>query len=100
MYRLLACFLLIAAAAWGDQFPVVGASGALQKCLGIDPGSGRMTPGPATERYCQQLPGANLFNQAGARFQAGDHAGAAQILTKAAEAGNAQAQLRLALMYD
>ncbi len=100
MDRALACFLLITAAAWGGQFPVVMASGALQKCLGINPGSGRMTPGPATQPYCQQLPGADLHNQAGARFQARDHAGAAQILAKAAEAGNAVSQLRLALMYD
>ena len=100
MDRYLAGFLLIAAAAWGGPVPVVMASGALQKCLGIDPGSGRMTQGPATQPYCRQLPGADLHSQAGARFQAGDHAGAAQILTKAAQAGNAVAQLRLALMYD
>ena len=59
-----------------------------------------MAKGPATQPYCQQLPGAELYNQAGQRFKAGDHAGAAQILTRAAEAGNAVAQLRLALMYD
>jgi TPR repeat protein len=79
---------------------VVMASGALQKCLGIARGSDKMTRGPATRQYCQELPGASLFDQAGARFQAGDHAGAAQIVTRAAEAGNAVAQLRLALMYD
>jgi hypothetical protein len=100
MDRAIACFLFLTAAAWGGQFPVVVASGTLQKCLGIDSGSGRMTPGPATQSACRQLPGADLYNQAGARFQAGDHAGAAQIVTKAAEAGNAVAQLRLALMYD
>ncbi len=75
------------------------ASGALQKCLGITPGSDKMTR-PAAEPSCEQLPGAALYNQAGARFKAGDHAGAAQIVTKAAEAGNAIAMLRIALMYD
>jgi TPR repeat protein len=78
----------------------VMASGLLQKCLGITPGADRMVKGPATQQYCEQLPGASLFDQAGARFQAGDHAGAAQIVRKAADAGNAVAQLRLALMYD
>jgi TPR repeat protein len=76
------------------------ASGALQKCLGISPGSGRMNRSAATQPYCKQLPGASIYDQAGARFQAGDHPGAAQIVTKAAEKGNAIAQLRLALMYD
>ena len=82
--------------------PVIAvmASGALQKCLGIDAGSGRMTPGQATRRYCQQLPASDIYDQAGARFQAGDHAGAAKLVTRAAEAGNALAQLRLALLYD
>lgn len=79
---------------------VVMASGLLQKCLGITPGADKMMRGPNTRQYCEQLPGADIYNQAGARFQAGDHAGAAQIVTKAAEAGNAVAQLRLALMYD
>ena len=59
-----------------------------------------MMTGPATQPYCKQLPGASLYEQAGARFQAGDHASAAQILSKAAASGNAVAQLRLALMYD
>ena len=59
-----------------------------------------MAMGPATEQYCKQLPGADLYNQAGARFKAGDHAGAAKILTSAAQAGNAPAQLRLAMMYE
>jgi hypothetical protein len=79
---------------------IVMASGLLQKCLGILPGSGSMKHNPATEPYCKQLPGAAIYYQAGARFQAGDHAGAAQIVAKAAEMGNAVAQLRLALMYD
>jgi TPR repeat protein len=76
------------------------ASGLLQKCLGITPGAAKMMRGPDTRQYCEQLPGADLYDQAGARFQAGDHAGAAQIVTKAANAGNAVAQLRLALLYD
>jgi uncharacterized protein len=79
---------------------VVMASGLLQKCLGITPGADKMMHGPETQQYCQQLPGADLYNQAGESFQSGDHAAAAKIVTKAAEAGNAVAQLRLALMYD
>ena len=84
----------------GPTVKVVMATGLLQKCLGITPGADRMMRGPATKQYCQQLPGAEIYDQAGQRFQAGDHAGAAKIVTKAAEAGNAVAQLRLALMYD
>ncbi|HEY1756389.1 MAG TPA: tetratricopeptide repeat protein [Bryobacteraceae bacterium] len=78
---------------------VVMASGALQKCLGITPGASRMT-NAGKSQFCEQLPGASFYDQAGARFQAGDHAGAAQIVRKAADAGNALAQLRLALLYD
>lgn len=78
----------------------VMASGLLQQCLGITRGADRMMKGPGTQQYCKQLPGAGLFDQAGERFRAGDHAGAAQIVRKAADAGNAVAQLRLALMYD
>jgi|GEM_PF-6473841 len=32
---------------------IVMASGVLQKCLGISPGSGRMTPSAATQPYCK-----------------------------------------------
>jgi TPR repeat protein len=78
---------------------VVMASGALQKCLGITPGTYRMVK-PGKQPSCEQLPGAAIYNQAGERFQAGDHAGAAQIVTKAADVGNALAQGRLAMMYD
>jgi TPR repeat protein len=78
----------------------VMASGLLQKCLGITRGADRMMKGTATQAYCEQLPGAALYDQAGQRFLAGDHVAAAQILTKAAEAENPVAQLRLALMYD
>ena len=59
-----------------------------------------MRKGPETQIFCRQLPGSAIFDQAGARFQAGDHVGAAKLLVQAAEAGNAVAQLRLALMYD
>ena len=79
---------------------VVKASGPLQRCLGITPGTDKMMRGPQTRQFCDQLPAADVYNQAGARFQAGDHAAAAQIVRKAAAAGNAVAQLRLALMYD
>jgi len=79
--------------------PVVRASGLLQKCLGITWGAPKMIK-PGTSEYCDQLPGAALYNQAGQHFQSGDHAGAAKIVTQAAQAGNALAQLRLALMYD
>jgi TPR repeat protein len=46
------------------------------------------------------LPGNDFYQQAGARYGAGDKAGAAQLVRRAAEAGNAVAQLRLALLYD
>jgi uncharacterized protein len=104
-----AFFLAFGLAACGQTAPaqissnasnVVMASGVLQKCLGIVPNSGKMTPGnPASDPNCLQLPDENIFNQAGVKFMAGDHAGAAQLLTVAAKAGNALAQLRLALMY-
>jgi len=80
--------------------PVVMASGVLQKCLGIEPGTGKMLRTAAAQRYCQQLPANDIYDQAGQRFQAGDHAGAAKIVLRAAQAGNAVAQLRLALLYD
>ena len=59
-----------------------------------------MNRGPATELFCKQLPGAAFYDQAGALFKDGDHARATQIVAKAAEAGNAVAMLRLALLYD
>jgi uncharacterized protein len=80
---------------------VVMASGALQRCLGIVPNSGRMNRGDlASDPNCLQLPASAIYNQAGAKFQAGDHAGAAQLLMAAAKAGNPLAQLRLAIMYE
>src|SRR6201999_4140448 len=78
---------------------VVMATGALQRCLGIVPGAA-MSPGAADAAACRQLPGADLYDQAGARFKAGDFPGAARLLTNAAEAGNSRAQLRLAMMYE
>ncbi len=92
--------LFIAALPLLSQTPVVMASGNLQKCLGITPGSDRMMKSPGAQPYCKLLPGASLYDQAGAAFQGGNHAAAAQIVTRAAEAGNALAQLRIALMYD
>ena len=92
--------ILSAAAASKGQTPVVMASETLQKCLGIVPGADKMNRGPSTEQFCKQLPGASFYDQAGAVFKAGDHARAAQIVAKAAEAGNAVAMLRLALLYD
>jgi uncharacterized protein len=75
----------------------------LQRCLGIVPGqepTGVLKPSAATMQYCHQIPGWDLYDQAGQKFQAGDHPGAAQLLTKAAEAGNPVADLRLAMMYE
>src|SRR5580658_3027440 len=54
---------------------VVMASGVLQQCLGISPGGAKMK-GPGAQQACKQLPGASIYDQAGERFQAGDHAGA------------------------
>jgi TPR repeat protein len=59
-----------------------------------------MNKGPATQAYCQQLPGAALYDQAGTRFKAGDHQGAAALVSKAAIAGNPLAQLRLGMLYE
>jgi TPR repeat protein len=80
-----------------------GAQSTLQKCLGIVPGrerAGILKPSAATMSYCRELPGWNLYEQAGQRFQAGDHRGAAQILEQSAQAGNPIAQLRLAMLYE
>jgi hypothetical protein len=83
------------------SIPIVMASGAVQKCLGISPGVLIVIPAtPAMTAYCGQLPAADQYDLAGARFRAGDHAGAVRILLGAAHAGNVQAQSRLALMYD
>jgi len=74
----------------------------LQRCLGLTPGReprGPVTPSPATMSYCRQLPAWNLYEQAGQLFQAGDHAGAARLALQAAQAGNPEAQLRVAMLY-
>jgi TPR repeat protein len=92
--------LIMSTACTADVVPIVMASGTLQKCLGITSGGAPMTHGPATQVFCAQLPGNEFYVQAGARYQAGDKSGAAQLVRRAAEAGNAVAQLRLALMYD
>src|ERR1700719_1928639 len=84
-------------------FGQASAQTTLQRCLGIVPGkepAGVLSPSPATMQYCRELPGWNLYEQAGQRFQAGDHGGAARILTQAAQAGNPIAQVRLAMMYE
>jgi Sel1 repeat len=75
----------------------------LQHCIGTAPGQPRpakIGPSPATMSYCQQIPGWNLYEQAGQRFQAGDHAGAARLVTQSAQAGNPIAQLRLAMLLE
>jgi TPR repeat protein len=79
---------------------VAPARGALQQCLGAAWGAAKMNYGPATKNACDQLPSADLYNKAGALYQSGDHAGAARVVTQAAQAGNALAQLRLAILYD
>ena len=61
---------------------VVMASGLVQKCLGITPGADKMTSRPGDPAILQAASGCGLFDQAGARFQSGDHAGAAQILAR------------------
>ena len=81
--------------------PVVLASGTLQRCLGITPGQARFTGMSATSApYCEQLPGAASYAQAGQRYQAGDRAGAVKLVTGAAQARHPLAQLRLAVMYE
>lgn len=97
---LLTCAAAASAAAGSVTVPVAYASGALQKCLGITLDAPKMSPGPNTQIYCRQLPGAALYDQAGVRWGAGDVAGATQLVTRAAEAGNAVAQLRLAVLYE
>ena len=74
----------------------------LQHCLGIVPGKEprrALGPSPETMGWCARLPGWDLYQKAGERYQAGDHAGAAQLARAAAEAGNPEAQDRLATLY-
>src|SRR6202790_4289909 len=77
-----------------------GAQSPLQRCLALVPGrepAGILKPSAATMSYCRELPGWNLYEQAGQRFQAGVHRGGGQLL---AQAGNPIAQLRLAMLYE
>jgi hypothetical protein len=69
----------------------VSPNATLQRCIGTVPGQPRpqkIGPSPATMNYCRQLPGWELYEQAGQRFQAGDHPGAAKLLLASAKAGN------------
>jgi TPR repeat protein len=79
---------------------IKAAQGLLQKCLGTSWGAPRMTRGPDTQQYCNQLPDSDVLNRAGGLWQSGDQAGAMRLARQAAEAGNPEAQLRLALSYD
>ena len=54
--------------------------------------------GPA--RAQAQAPGAAIYQQAVARYQAGDHAGAAVLVRKAAEAGNPTATYEMGYLYE
>jgi hypothetical protein len=81
---------------------VLSAQTLLQRCIGVVIGQEpkhQLGPSPATLSYCRQLPAWTLYEQAGQRYQAGDHAGAARLALQAAEAGNPLAQCRLAMMY-
>lgn len=74
----------------------------LQLCLGLTPGRephGPVTPSPTTMQYCRQLLAWDLYEQAGRLFQSGDHAGAARVALQAAQGGNPEAQLRVAMLY-
>jgi hypothetical protein len=81
----------------------VSPNATLQRCIGTVPGQTRpqkIGPSPATMNYCRQLPGWELYEQAGQSFKAGDHAGAAKLLLASAKAGNPIAQLRMAMLYE
>ena len=80
----------------------VKANPTLQHCIGTAPGQPpqKIGPSPATMNYCRQLPGWDTYEQAGQRFQAGDHPGAAKLLISSAQAGNPIAQVRLAMLYE
>jgi TPR repeat protein len=45
-------------------------------------------------------PGAELWNQATARYQSGDHAGAARLILQAAQAGNPTATYEMGYLYE
>ena len=94
---IVATLAILAAAGHAD------AQGILARCLGLVPGQPpprKVGPSPATMTFCRQLPAWDVYEQAGERFKAGDHAGAARLLGSAAKAGNPVAQVRLAMMYE
>jgi Sel1 repeat len=81
----------------------VSPNSTLLHCIGTAPGQllpQKIGPSPATMNYCRQLPGWDLYEQAGEHFKSGDHAGAAKIVLSSAKAGNPIAQLRLAMLYE
>jgi len=97
-----AAVLILSIAFFISVASVACAQTLLQSCLGIVPRQEpkhQVGPSPGTMPSCRQLPGWSLYEQAGQRFQAGDHAAAARLTLQAAEAGNAIAQSRLATMY-
>src|SRR6266511_1066513 len=99
MRRLVFAVVLMVVMAASDG----AAQSTLQRCLGLVPGQPpppKVGPSPATMTFCRQLPAWDIYEQAGERFKAGDHAGAARLLGNAAKAGNPLAQLRLAMMYE
>jgi hypothetical protein len=105
-------FLLLALGCDGGSQPAaanpqsghisVSANSTLQHCIGTAPGQAhqKIGPSPTTMSYCKQLPGWDLYEQAGQRFQAGDHAGSAKLAISSAKAGNPLAQVRLAMLYE
>lgn len=83
-----------------DGGAIVMASGALQQCLGISSRAGTLDRSAGSPAACRQLPGADQYDQAGVRYKSNDAAGAARLLTSAAQAGHPLAQLRLAMLYE
>jgi len=75
---------------------------ALQGCLGITPGqtTARKFAPTSANPACRQIPAFDLYEEAGQRYQACDHTGAARLAAQAAKAGNPLAALRLAMMYE
>lgn len=99
MTRTLILAGVVTLASVGDAY----AQSTLQRCLGIVPGQSpprKIGPSPATMTFCRQLPAWDAYEQAGERFKAGDHSGAATLLGSAAKAGNPVAQVRLAMIHE
>jgi uncharacterized protein len=85
-----------------NSTPEVWGQTLLQRCLGVVPGQEPhhpLGPSASTMDACGQLPGWELYQQAGGRYQAGDHTAAARLALQAAQMGNPLAQARLATMY-